>query len=81
MIKQFSPHNIEDITLAKPNVVIIVIGIKSNLLLYSLYYAEACNELAGSISAQLRLPETQLFSKKCRSGRKPLATLSSIRPA
>ena len=28
--------------------------LKSNLSLYSLYYAEACNELAGPISASLR---------------------------
>ena len=28
--------------------------IKSNLSLYSLYYVEACNELAGPISASLR---------------------------
>ena len=28
---------------------------KSNLSLYSLYYAEVCNEFAGPISASLRL--------------------------
>ena len=39
------------------------VKIKSNLLLYSLYYAEACNELAGPVSASLRLRATQLFSK------------------
>ena len=32
--------------------------LKSNLSLYSLYYAEACNELAGPISASLRLGNT-----------------------
>ena len=31
---------------------------KSNLSLYSLYYAEACNELAGPISASLRQGNT-----------------------
>ena len=50
----------------------------SNLLLYSLYYAEACNEFAGPISASLRLWATQLLSKKCCSGGEPLATLCLI---
>ena len=51
----------------------------SSLSLYLLYYAEACNEFAGLISESLRLRPTQLFSKKYRSGGKPLATLSPIR--
>ena len=55
--------------------------IKSNLSLYLLYYAGACNELAGPISASLRLWTKQLFSKKCRSGGEPLATLCPIWPA
>ena len=37
--------------------------IKSNLLLYSLYHAEACNELAGPISASLRLGNTGSFEE------------------
>ena len=36
---------------------------KSNLSIYSLYYAEACNELAGPISASLRLGSTASFEE------------------
>ena len=36
---------------------------KSNLSLYSLDYAEACNELAGLISASLRPGNTASFEK------------------
>ena len=35
-----------------------VFYLKSNLSLYSLQYAEACNEFAGPISASLRLGNT-----------------------
>ena len=45
---------------------------------YSLYYAEACSELVGVISASLRLRATKLLRKKCRSCGEPLATLCSI---
>ena len=54
---------------------------KSNLSLYSLYYAEACNQFAGLISAALRPRSIELLSKKCCSGGEPLATLCPIRPA
>ena len=37
--------------------------IKSNLSLYSLDYAEACNELAGTISASLRPGNTASFEE------------------
>ena len=36
---------------------------KSNLLLFSLYYAEACNESAGSISAAVRLGNLAPFKE------------------
>ena len=36
---------------------------KSNLSLYSLHYAEACNELAGTISASLRSGNTTAFEE------------------
>ena len=55
-----------------------VVQIQSNLTLYSQYYAEACNEFAGPISAPLRLWATQLLSKKCRSGGEPLATAKEV---
>ena len=45
--------------------------IKSNLLLYSLQYAEACNELAGPISASLRpgnKTSLEEMSQRCRVG-------------
>ena len=48
--------------------------IQSNLSLYSLYYAEACNKFAGPVSASFR-PATQLHSKKYCSGGEPLAKM------
>ena len=54
---------------------------KSNLLLYSLYYAEAFNEFAGPNFASLCLWVTQLLLKKYHSGNKLLATLCPIWPA
>ena len=53
----------------------------SNLSLYSLYYAEACYELAEPIFLSLHLWATQLLSKKCRSGGEPLTAVCSIWPA
>ena len=50
---------------------------KSNLSLYSLYYAETCKELARLIFASLR-PGNTARSKKCPNGGEPLATLCSI---
>ena len=38
------------------------------------------NKFAGPIFASLRLRETQLLSKKCRSGGELLATLRPIWP-
>ena len=49
-----------------------------NLSLYTLYYAEACSESVGFISASLHLQATQLLSKKCHSDGEPLATLCPI---
>ena len=54
--------------------------IESNLSIYSLYYAEACNGFAGPISASLR-QQTQLLSKKSHSGGEPLAPKCPIWPA
>ena len=54
-----------------------LILIKSNLSLYLMYYAEACNEIAGPVSASLRLGSTA-FSKKCRSSGEPFATMCPI---
>ena len=53
---------------------------KSNLLLYPLYFAEACNKLAGPKSVSLRMRTTQLLLKKCRIGGEPLSTLCLISP-
>ena len=50
----------------------------SNLSLYLLYYAKACNELARPISASLHLRTTQLYLKKCHSCGEPFATLRAI---
>ena len=49
--------------------------IKSNLLLYLLFYAEVCNEFLGSISLLLRLQATQLLLKTYPSDGKPLAVV------
>ena len=43
--------------------------IKSNLLLYPLYYAEACNEFAGPISASLHPGNTARFEEKLQRWR------------
>ena len=56
-------------------------NLKSNHLLYSLYYVEACNALKGPNSAPLLLQATQLLLKKCRCGGEPLSTLCLIFPA
>ena len=54
-----------------------------NLSSYLLYYAEACNEFAGLISALLRLRATQLLSKKMsqrwRAVGNTVSTLTSLR--
>ena len=41
----------------------VIIQSKSNLLLYSLHYANACNELAGLSSASLRPGNTASFEE------------------
>ena len=42
----------------------ITFKVKSNLLLYSLLYGEACNEFAGPISALLRQGNTIYFEEQ-----------------
>ena len=49
------------------------VHVKSNLSLYSLCYAEACNEFAGHCARA-----AQFHSKKSHGGGKPLKTLCSI---
>ena len=51
---------------------------KSNLLLYSLDYAEACNELAGPISASLRPGNTALFEEMSQRWRAFGNTVSDL---
>ena len=50
---------------------------KSNILLCSLCYTEACNQLAGPIFESLR---PKLLLKKCRSSGERLATFCPIWP-
>ena len=58
---------------------LLELKIKSSLSLYSLYYAEACNEFAEPISLRRHCGQaTQLLSNKCCSGDEPLATLSDL---
>ena len=54
------------------------IKIKSNLLLYSLYYAKACNELAGPISASLRPGNAALFEEMLQRWRAVGNTVSDL---
>ena len=52
--------------------------IKSNLSLYSLDYAEACNELAGPISASLRPGNTAPFEETSQRWRAVGNTVSDL---
>ena len=52
--------------------------LKSNLSLYSLYYAEACNELAGLISASLRPGNTASFEEMSQRWRAVGNTVSDL---
>ena len=52
--------------------------IKSNLSLYSLDYAEACNELAGPISASLRPGNTAPFEEMSQRWRAVGNTVSDL---
>ena len=56
----------------------LIPGIKSNLSLYSLYYAEKCNKFCWAPSPHHCARATQLLSKKCRSGGEPSVTLCPI---
>ena len=51
---------------------------KSNLSLYSLYYAEACNELARPIFASLRLGNTAFFEEMSQRWRAIGVTASDL---
>ena len=51
---------------------------KSNLLFYSLYYAEACNEFAGPIFASLRLGNTAPFEEMLQRWRAVGNTVSDL---
>ena len=53
-------------------------NIKSNLSLYSLDYAEACNELAGPISASLRPGNTAPFEETSQQWRAVGNTVSNL---
>ena len=50
-----------------------------NLSLYSLYYAETCNESAGPISVSLHLQATQLLLNECRSAGNTVSDLTCQR--
>ena len=51
---------------------------QSNLSLYSLYYAEACNEFAGPICALLRPGSTALFEERLQQWRAVCNTVSNF---
>ena len=55
-----------------------VLKSKSNLSLYSLYYAEACNEFAGPISASLRPGNTAPFEEMSQRWRAVGNTVSDL---
>ena len=52
--------------------------IESNLSLYSLYHAEACNEFAGPISASLRTGNTAPFEEMSQRWRAIGNTVSDL---
>ena len=52
--------------------------VKSNLSLYSLYYAEACNEFAGPISTLVRLSNTAPFEEMWQRWRAIGSTMSDL---
>ena len=72
-------HDTNALSLSSAKPGLFILQIKSNLLLYSQYYAKVCNELADSISASFHLWATQLLSKECCNGEEPLAALCPIR--
>ena len=57
---------------------VLINYIKSNLSLYSLDYAEACNELAGPISASLRPGNTAPFQEMSQRWRAVGNTVSDL---
>ena len=64
--------------LKKKSLIIHFYQIKSNLSLYSLHYAEACNELAGPISASLRPGNTAPFEEMLQRWRAVGNTVSDL---
>ena len=60
------------------NGTLLILQIKSNLSLYSLDYAEACNELAGPISASLRPGNTVPFEEMSQRSRAVGNTVSNL---
>ena len=56
-------------------------NMKSNLLLYSLYYAEACSEFARPISASLRPGNIALFEEMSLLWRAVGITVLNLRPS
>ena len=68
-----------DMNMQKQNAPIsFEVQIKSDLSLYSLDYAEACNELAGSISASLHPGNTAPFEEKSQRWRAVGNTVSNL---
>ena len=61
-----------------PSLCILLVKSKSNLSLYSLYYAEACNEFAGPISASLRPGNTASFEEMLQRWRAVGNTVSDL---
>ena len=55
-------------------------GYNSNLLLYSLYYAEACNEFAVPFSALLRPGNTALYEQMLQRRRSVGNAVADDRP-
>ena len=53
-------------------------NVKSNLSVYSLYYAEACNEFAGPISASWRRNNTAPFEEMLQQWRAVGNTVSDL---
>ena len=62
----------------KSNILDECLQIKSNLSLHSLYYAKACYEFAGPISASLRSGNAAPFEKMSQRWRAVGNTVSNL---
>ena len=71
-------NQLDQQTEQKMKILKVVKEIESNLLSYSLYYAEACNEFAGPIFASLRSDNTASFEEMLQQRQAVANTVSNL---